>query len=82
MGSSSAPLPVSNRRSFPKVDDALLDDFASATVEQVFPGTAEGVLQPGEGGDRHAGFAFLEAADGTVVERRNFRGPLERNGLT
>lgn len=70
MGSSSVRLRVSNRRSLTKVDDPLLDDFASAAVEQVVPGAAEGVLQPGEGGDGHAGFAFLEAPDGAVVQRR------------
>ena len=62
MGSSSAPLRVSNRRSLPDVDEALLDDLASATVEQGFPGTAEGVLQPGEGLSRACALIFWLSA--------------------
>ena len=69
-GCVTPSLPRMSLISIPKVDDPLLDDFASAAVEKVVPGAAEGVLQPGEGGDGHAGFAFLEAPDGAVVQRR------------
>lgn len=62
-GYSTPPWKTTPRLPF-EVGDPLGDDAAGASVEKVVPGAAEGVFQAREGGDRHAGFAFLEAPAG------------------